>query len=172
MNKMGAEIRALGHFSSALAEPDQPTSSYIALMELARQLVGAELFTLTMVDHQRREATRLYTSRPRDYPVLGTKPMPDNQWSQTVLRNGEIFVANNSDEIAKVFFDHALIKSLGCESIINIPVHVAGEVIGTINCLHEAGHYSASHQTRAEGLRLPGAAVFLLAKSIFNSGDQ
>jgi len=40
-----------------------------------------------------------------------------------------------------VFFDHALIASLGCDSVLNLPV-VHGEcVLGTLNLLHEADWY-------------------------------
>jgi len=40
-----------------------------------------------------------------------------------------------------VFFDHELILSLGCESVLNVPVAWDGRVLGTINLLHEAGWY-------------------------------
>lgn len=89
-----------------------------------------------------------------------------------VLARHETFVANTIDAIAEVFFDHALIRSLGCESAINIPVVVAGTVLGTINCLHTAGHYTAERVARAEGLKLPGAAAFMLAHSQKNQGDH
>jgi hypothetical protein len=41
----------------------------------------------------------------------------------------------------------------------NLPDHRRGEVIGTINCLHEAGHYTRSASQAAEALRLPGCCL-------------
>ncbi|MBF8288327.1 MAG: histidine kinase, partial [Candidatus Rokubacteria bacterium] len=38
-------------------------------------------------------------------------------------------------------FDHALILSLGCASVLNLPVVWDGRTLGTINLLHEAGFY-------------------------------
>ena len=39
---------------------------------------------------------------------------------------------------------------------------VAGEVRGTINCLHEAGFYTPERVQAAEALKLPGAVCLLL----------
>jgi len=40
-----------------------------------------------------------------------------------------------------VFFDHELIASLGCASVLNVPVVWDDRVLGTINLLHEAEWY-------------------------------
>ena len=76
--------------------------------------------------------------------------------------NKQTFVANDIDGIAAVFADHELIRSLGCESVINVPIVVAGEVLGTINCLHEAGFYTEREGRGGRGAeaarrRLPAA---------------
>ena len=47
-------------------------------------------------------------------------------------------------EVRAVFFDHALIASLGCGSVLNVPVVWDGRSLGTINLLHEEGWYDAS----------------------------
>jgi hypothetical protein len=41
-----------------------------------------------------------------------------------------------------VFFDHALIASLGCAAVLNLPVVYDGRVLGTVNLLHEAAWYA------------------------------
>jgi len=46
--------------------------------------------------------------------------------------------------VRAVFFDHALIASLGCGSVLNVPVVWDGRSLGTINLLHEEGWYDAS----------------------------
>ena len=74
------------------------------------------------------------------------------------------FVANSIEAIADVFDDHALIRSLGCESVLNLPIVVGGDVLGTINMLHEAGFYTPEKELAAEILKLPGSVCFLLEK--------
>lgn len=46
------------------------------------------------------------------------------------------FVANTLEDIAQVFPDHPIIKSLGCGAVINMPVFLAGRFMGTVNVLH------------------------------------
>ncbi|MGP1355526.1 GAF domain-containing protein, partial [Roseicyclus sp.] len=99
-------------------------------------------------------------------PVSGEKPLQSGRWTDVVEGRHETFVANTIEEIADVFPDHELIRSLGCESCMNVPVVVGGAVIGTLNCLHEAGHYTPDRVAAAEALKLPGAAAFLLAASL------
>jgi len=134
----------LGAFSTSLAQAGhQPEATYQTLCQQADALIGVRLFTLTAIDNRRQVARRVFTNKPQAYPLLGTKPLQDNPWSTLVLRRHQTFVANTIDAIAQVFFDHELIRSLGCEAVVNIPIVVAGQVLGTINCLHAAGHYSA-----------------------------
>jgi len=64
--------------------------------------------------------------------------------------------------IAAVFPDHELIQSLGCESCLNLPIVVGGIVIGTLNCLDEAGHYTPERVAVSETLKQAGAVAFLL----------
>lgn len=54
----------------------------------------------------------------------------------------------------------------------NVPIIVAGEVIGTINCLHEAGFYTPEKIQAAEALKLPGALCLLLQQRNPSSGDR
>jgi hypothetical protein len=61
-----------------------------------------------------------------------------------------------------VFSDHEIIRSLGCESVINVPITIGGKVMGTINCLHEAGYYTRERVEASEALKLPGAVCLLL----------
>ena len=153
----------LDAFTSALAETSgSPVASFVALEALARHSVGARLFTLMAFDQTRFEGERIYSNVPEAYPVSGRKALPRESWASTVLERQEIFVANSIEGIAAVFPDHELIRSLGCESVLNIPIVVAGRVLGTVNCLDRAGAYTASRLAAAESLRLPGAACFLL----------
>ena len=150
-------------FTSALAAVGSgPTKAFDALCALTRDVVGVKLFTVMTHDGNRGVASRIYSNMPDAYPVSGTKPANETDWSRQVIRNKQTFVANDIEGIAAVFYDHELIRSLGCESVINVPIVVAGEVLGTINCLHEAGYYTAERVEAAEALKLPGAVCLLL----------
>ena len=47
----------------------------------------------------------------------------------------------------------------------NLPVVVGDTVIGTLNCLHEAGWYTPERVARAKSvLSVPGAVCFLAAR--------
>jgi GAF domain-containing protein len=149
-------------FTETIAEGVGPEIAFAALRDLTQEAVGAKLFTVTTVDPSTGMFTRVYTNMPEAYPTSGTKPPDVTDWSRRVIMERQTFVANDIESIAEVFPDHELIKSLGCESVINVPVAVGGQVIGTINCLHEAGFYTEERVKASEALKLPGAVCLLL----------
>ena len=161
----------LSHLTSELAsEQNQPWAAFDALCALTDTIVGHKLFTLMTFDNVEGEASRIYSNMPDAYPVSGKKPAREDDWSRHVIGGRQTFVANTIDAIAEVFPDHELIRSLGCQSVINVPIFVAGRFLGTINCLHEAEHYTPDRVAASEALKLPGAACFLLQHSIDNGG--
>ena len=147
----------------------QPAAACAALEKIAASAVGAKLFTLMTVEPSSGTGRRIYSNMPDDYPVSGRKPLPPGKWTEEVIANRRIFVANDIAAIAEVFPDHETIRSLGCESIINVPVVVAGRVIGTINCLDSAGSYTKEKVAAASTLALPGIACFLMSAAYFDS---
>ncbi|MFK7875808.1 MAG: GAF domain-containing protein [Paracoccaceae bacterium] len=148
---------------AALAAPNQPTSYFKALETLVQDTVGAKLFTLMEVDYDRNVARRNYSNMPEAYPTSGEKPRTPNAWSEIVETNRQTFVANSIDDISAVFPDYELIQSLGCESCMNVPVFINQKLVGTLNCLHDAGFYTPGKVAAAEGLKQAGAVAFLLA---------
>lgn len=144
------------------AAEGQPAAALTALGRLAEDTTGARLVTLMTIDPDDGTAERIYTNMPGPYPVSGRKPMNRTHWSDIVIGRHETFVANDIEGIAAVFPDHPLILSLGCESVMNLPVVVNGRVMGTINCLDGPGYWTPARLIAAEGLRLPAAAAFLL----------
>ena len=149
-------------FLAALAAPGQPGPAFAALEALVRREVGAKLFTVMFYDASTTMARRAYTSHPRDYPIAGEKPLSVGAWSRTVIDERRPFVANSIDAIAEVFPDHSLIKSLGCESVVNWPVQFDGAVIGTINALDVAGHYTPERVAKFAALG-PFCALAIIA---------
>lgn len=157
------EMPDYASFMAALAkEGQQPETAFAALEALVKETVGAKLFTIMTSDTRDKLSERIYSNMPKAYPVSGTKPYNETHWSDIALKQKRTFVANTIEDIAKVFDDHALIRSLGCESVINVPIVVDGEVVGTLNCLDAAGHYTEERVKAAEALKLPGAVCMLL----------
>ncbi len=149
---------------------DQPETTYRTLERLVDRTIGVKLFTLMEIDHNRDVARRSYTNMPDIYPIEGEKPLMRNRWSEIVDQRHEIFVANTFEEIAEVFADHELIRSIGCESCLNLPIVIRGRLRGTLNCLHEAGHYTSDRVEVARSLKPAGALAFLMAETIRNEG--
>ena len=143
-----------------------------ALESLVHETVGIKLFTLMKIDRTRGVARRTFSNQPQAYPTSGEKPLEDNAWTEQVQVRKETFVANSIEEIAAVFSDYELIQSLGCESCINVPVVIGGSVVGTLNCLHEADHYTAERVAAAESLKQAGALAFLLDAVLEESSHE
>jgi hypothetical protein len=87
------------------------------------------------------ESERFYTNRPDAYPVGGRKPLNPTFWTEQVLRRHQPYLGRTAANIRAVFFDYERIAALGCHSVINLPVAEGGEVLGTINLLHEENWY-------------------------------
>ena len=97
-----------------------------------------------------------------DCRIKGAAASLETYWSDITLKQKRTFVANTIEDIAEVFGDHEQIKSLGCESVINVPIIVAGDVVGTINCLHDKGFYTEERVKAADALKLPGTVSVML----------
>ncbi|HUA77660.1 MAG TPA: GAF domain-containing protein [Acetobacteraceae bacterium] len=150
------------HIAAVLAaqrEKDQPASLFRALDAALAASIGHRLFTVLAHHPAERESERFYTNRPAEYPLGGRKPVTDAPWMRQVLARGEPYIGRTRADIESVFFDHALILSLGCESVLNMPVRWQGRTLGTLNLLHRAGYYEDSDIPLARlfaALALPG----------------
>ena len=133
--------------TSAQAVPQTPDQIFADLHGAAVEAAGARLFTVTVQDAAAGVVRRAYTSHPQDYPVSGTKPLQADRWSAQVLGRGEPFVANDTAGFSDVFPDYAQINALGCQSVINLPVLQDGVVMGTVNILDVAGHFTPDRIT-------------------------
>jgi hypothetical protein len=156
--------QALAEYERAVATVPGADVAWLALQTLARALIGARLFTVMAVDMEKKVAGRVYTSDPVSYPVSGTKPITYNAWFDVVHRQRKPFVANKIAEIAEVFPDHELIWSLGCGSVVNLPIEIGGAMVGTVNCLDAEQHYDEARLARLHHLLIPAKLSFVLAR--------
>jgi hypothetical protein len=142
---------------SALKQPGPPDALFAAVDRALAETVGHKLFTLLYVAPNGKRVKRLYTNRPKEYPVGGYKEITDSPWQRHVIRERSAWVGYDAKDVAWAFFDHELIASLGCESAVNVPVVYAGRVLGTLNLLDAAAHYKESDIARIE----PFAALLI-----------
>jgi hypothetical protein len=133
-------------FAAALGEPGQPAAGFDALDTALGACLGHRLFTVLVTNVAGNENRRCYSSRPDAYPVGGAKPIDwDGVVTRTVLIDGRCHINRNYDDIKAVFADYELIRSLGCEGSINVPVRWHGTTLGMFALLHEAGWFHEDH---------------------------
>ncbi len=140
------------------------TSLFPALDEVFQASIGHRLFSCSayqMTGPEQGVAARIYSSDALNYPVSGLKEIVPNRWSDIVIRRREVFVANTVEDFADVFPDHALIASLGLGSVVNVPVSLRGDFIGTVNLLHEPGFYTDARLQVMQHLSLPAVLAFV-----------
>jgi GAF domain-containing protein len=145
MSAIGSQLRAVRTLAAALEQPDQPRAAFTTADAVCRALVGHRLFTLLVYDEASGEVARIYTSHPREYPVSGRKAMRDTPWGRHVIHGRQSYLGRSAADIRWAFPDHALIASLGCGSVINIPVGYDGRLLGTMNLLDAEGAYEERH---------------------------
>ena len=126
-------------------------------------LIGHRLFTVLVYEADQGLVRRQYSNRPDEYPVSGTKPMGATPWGEHVLHQGKPYIGRDAADIRWAFFDHELIASMGLASTCNLPVRAFGRTLGTINLLHEAGHYDDDCLTL--GMVLAGLLAPAMAKA-------
>lgn len=157
-------------FAADLAAATVQHAAYDALYQLSDALVPVRLWTVMSVDHDAGLARRAYTNMPEAYPASGTKPMAENAWSDIVRGQHKCFIANTLAEISEVFPDHALIGSLECGSVLNIPIIHDGQLIGTVNLLDAEHHFTPDHvQTCQDVLTASARKAMLRARDLPNA---
>ena len=140
---------ALAH---AHAEEDQPSALYHALDKVLADTIGHTLFTILRYDDATNESARIYSNKPAEYPTAAKKALSGGNWADIVLTRGEAFIGNTPDDLRAVFADHELIASLGCESVLNVPVRWKGRTLASLNLLHTRAWYREDHVPLAQSL--------------------
>jgi GAF domain-containing protein len=142
-----AHVDPLPHLEAvarAMRETGQPEAVFHQLDRGMGAVIGHKLFTVLLHHAGARESERRYTNQPTAYPVGGRKPVTPSAWTERLFVERQPYIGRSAEDIRTVFFDHELISSLGCASVLNVPVVWNGRTLGTINLLHEAGWYDDS----------------------------
>ncbi|KRA52965.1 GAF domain-containing protein [Devosia sp. Root635] len=161
---MSAAFRA---FEEKLARYADPAETGRALHDLAAAIIPARLFTLTAIDMAAMQVRRVYSSHPDVYPLLGTKPIVLDDWFRAMQAERRITAINTAAGMEGEFPDLALIRALGCNSSLSIPIMTGNALLGTINALDTEGSYPAAMLERAADLIIPATAVFLILRGHF-----
>jgi hypothetical protein len=132
----------LAALAAAMAAPEQPEATLVALDHALAATIGHKLFTVLVINAEKGQNQRYYSNQPEAYPVGGHKPMHrEGDYYEQVVVGGRPRFLYDRDDIIRAFPDHPLILSLGCESGVNVPVRWNGQTLGGLNLLHEAGWY-------------------------------
>lgn len=131
------------------------------LEETVRRELGVRLFTVLAWVPERRALRRVHSSHPEEYPVGGEKTVEVAQdWLATCVEGRRPYFGRDKAAVREIFADHELIESLGCGSIINVPViGKEGEVLGVLNILDAEGTYDEQSVATAEAIARNSAAA-------------
>lgn len=139
--------------------PGQPAAFYRALKQILDEQVGFLFVTVFVVDGG--ETLRVFSTEPGLYPEGERKPMAATAWGELVLGQHRSFLANNAEAVARTFFDHGKIASLGCGAVMSVPVVYDGRCLGVLNLNHREHFYTDDHIKLVEALAPTLLPVFL-----------
>ena len=131
----------LARVAEALGREGQPAALFAALDQAMAATLGHRLFTVLRYHPDAQESERLYTSQGAAYPIGGRKAVRPTPSTACVFGERRPYIGRTAADIRASFPDAELIFSLGCESVLNLPVVFDGRVLGTVNLLHGAGWY-------------------------------
>jgi GAF domain-containing protein len=115
--------------------------------------IGVRLFTVLAWVPERRALRRVHSSHPAEYPVGGEKTVEVAAgWLDRCITDQKPYFGPDRSAVREIFADHDLIESLGCGSIINVPVIAGGRTLGVLNILDAEGAYDQDSVKVAESL--------------------
>jgi hypothetical protein len=139
-----------------LRDAATPQGAMDAVGQATLAMVGPGLLTINAWHVRTGEIERLWSSDSAAYPVGGKKIKGDTAWTRQLLVRGEVFVGEGDEALAAVFDDIAVIRGLGLNGVVNVPLSRRGAVIGTFNYLADVQMWTADEMT---ALRLLGQLV-------------
>ena len=74
------------------ASKDNKNIFFKKIDRLIKRIIGHKLITFTVIDKSKQYVERIYTNNSRVHPLLGTKPVPRNKWSKTIIRDKKNFL--------------------------------------------------------------------------------
>jgi len=140
---------SIAGLASTLQRAPGPVNLWLEFERALGTAFGHRLFTVLFFDAEKSRLQRVHSNQPDVSPVGGAKAVTESDWTRHVLREGRIYVGSNAADIRAAFSEHALLASIGCDSVVNIPVRKSGVTVGTLNLLAAAGHYDSFSEPAA-----------------------
>jgi len=129
--------------AAATARSSGLSGLYPVIESALAELVGFKLLTVLQVEQGR--LIRRHSSDLQHYPAGGHKMIAGDAWLERLLEQGVPMITDGTEQVRERFFDHQAIFGIGCQSVLNVPVHAASQSLGSINLLHEQGHFTGRH---------------------------
>ena len=141
-----------------------PAALFRLLAERLDESVGYRLLTLLTADEDGTRLIRPYSSRPDQFPCGAADPIEDTRWFRRLFVEQKIVIANDAASIRDWLPGFTNAETLGYGSLLNLPIVVAGKVVGLINIMDRSNHFD---ERRVEAIRgeTPLAALALLART-------
>ena len=149
-----ALIRLPADAFSVLCERLPRAEGFDDAMDLAERfrqtVLGDGLMTVNCVHSVSERGVllqRIWSSRPREYPVGGTKLKSMTNWTRQLLLRGELFIGEGLGALEDVFDDAQLIASMGLRAVMNVPlVRQDGSCFATFNVLGTRERWTSGDQ--------------------------
>lgn len=126
--------------------------------------LGESLITVLAPDQQRGCLVRIYSNDTARYPLGDADTIENNRWFRRLFAERMPVVANNEGEIAYWLPDFVAFKGTGLSSLANIPVVVAGQVIGIANLMAGPEVFTQERIRLLEGETPTAALGIMLSK--------
>lgn len=130
---------------SAALRGGQPGAVFACIDTMAASTIGCKMITIMRYDPDQSTLQRLYSNRPEDYPVGGSKIKEPTPWKQQLLDEGRVVLSNEVASLEANFEDSAALRALGVEAILNVPILNQGRCVGTLNFGHSSGWFNQRH---------------------------
>ncbi len=151
------------------AQGNALATAFAEVERMALGRPGFRLFTVLAWDDARGALHRVHSSAPEAYPLGGEKFMPlDAPWIVQVVRERCPYLGRDAAGVAAVFSDHALLTSLGCGAVVNVPVVDHDGTLGVLSLLDSPGAYDEASVSAA----LPLAALSLPALRAWHAASR
>lgn len=120
---------------SAHAAENPIDATFANLNRALADAPGHRLLTVLVYFETLGESQRAYSSKPFEYPIGGRKTLGQAPRMRQVLSTATPFIGRTQKDIIDNYADHDLLLSMGCGSIVNMPVRWGKRVLGTVNLL-------------------------------------
>jgi GAF domain-containing protein len=119
------------------------------------------LLTILVPDIDRNCLVRIYSSDEEAYPLGDADIIEPTPWFNRLLDSKEPVIANNEAAIEHWLPDFVGFREAGYGALANLPVLVAGEVVGIVNVMARAGELTGACVDSLQR-ELPTAALAIM----------